>query len=133
MMKSMFSVLMGVAVLLVISSCSTTEPLGEGELRLLKMQIPENGNLKLSHAYKFRFKFESNGRPEIIRAVCTCAGHLQIYKPDDVTYGSQGDFALWLYAYEYDSQRLECYVDYVSEGKRRRSNSVSGLVYGMNP
>lgn len=132
-MKSILSVLMGIAVLLVISSCATTPPLGEGELRLLKMQVPENGNLKLNHAYKFYFKFESDGKPEIIRAVCTCAGYLQIYKPEAVNYGSPGDFSLWLYACDYDSQRLECYVDYANEGKRRRSNSVFGLIYGMNP
>ena len=133
-MRLILSVLMGVAVLLVISSCATTEPLGEGELRLLKMQVPENGNLIVGHDYKFNFTFESDGSAEIIRAVCTCAGAgLQAYKPEDVSYGSRGNFSMWLYACDYNAQRLECYVDYVSEGKRHRSNSVYGIVYGLNP
>lgn len=132
-MRSILSVLMGVAVLLVISSCATTEPLREGELRLLKMQVPENGNMILGHDYKFNFIFESDGSAEIIRAVCFCAdsGPL-IYKPADVSYGSQrGSFNLYMYACAVDSQRMECYVDYVSGGKRQRSNSVFGLIYGI--
>ncbi len=132
-MRSILGVFMGVTILLVIFSCATTQPLGEGELRLLRMQVPENGNLRLGHAYKFNFNFESNGSPDIIRAVCTCIGGVQVYRPEGISYGSQGRFVLWLYACDYDSHRLECYVDYVSEGKRRRSNSVYGLVYGMNP
>jgi len=132
-MRSILSVLMGVAVLLVISSCATTQPLGEGELRLLRMQVPENGNLILSHAYRFNIIFESDGSAEIIRAVCTCADTGQrAYKVEDVNYGSKrGNFNLYLFACAVDSHRLECYVDYVSEGKRRRSNSVFGLVYGL--
>jgi hypothetical protein len=132
-MKSILSILMGVGVLLMISSCATTQPLGEGELRLLKMQVPENGNLRVGHAYKFNFSFESDGDPDIIRAVCTCPSGLQIYRPEGISYGSHGSFVLWLYACDYDSHRLECYVDYVSAGKRRRSNSVYGIIWGLNP
>ena len=131
-MRSILSVLMGVAVLLVISSCATTQPLGEGELRLLRMQVPENGNLRVSGSYRFIINFESDGSAEIIRAVCTCAGSLHAYRPEDVRYGSKlGNFSLWLSACAFGSQRLECYVDYASGGKRQRSNSVYSLIYGI--
>ena len=132
-MRSILSVLMGLVVLLVISSCATTEPLRVGELRLLKMQVPENGNLILGHDYKFNFAFESDGSAEIIRAVCTCADSgPRVYKVDDVRYGAQrGNFSLYLSACTYESQRYTCYVDYVSGGKRQRSNSVFGLVFGI--
>lgn len=132
-MRSILTVFMGVAVVLVISSCATTKPLGEGELRLLKMQVPENGNLILSHAYRFNISFESDGSAEIIRAVCICADTgLRAYKVENVNYGSRrGNFSLYLYACTTESQRLECFVDYVSDGKRRRSNSVFGLIYGL--
>jgi len=132
-MRPILSVLMGVAVLLAISSCATTEPLREGELRLLKMQVPENGNLRLSGSYRFTINFESDGSAEIIRAVCTCPDSgPRVHRPEDVRYGSKsGDFSLWLYACAFGSQRLECYVDYVSGGKRRRSNSISSIVYGL--
>jgi len=130
-MRSILSVLMGVAVLLVISSCATTEPLHEGELKLLNMQVPENGNLRIGHPYKFNFSFKSDGSAEIIRAVCICADTgPRAYRPEDVRYGSLGNFSLWLSACAYESHRLECYVDYVSDGKRQRSNSVYSLVYG---
>ena len=132
-MMSTLSVLMGVAVLLVISSCATTEPLREGELRLLKMQVPENGNLIVGHDYKFNFTFESDGSAEIVRAVCICADSgMRVYKVEDVRYGVQrGNFSLWLSACTYESQRYTCYVDYLSGGKRQRSNSVFGLVFGI--
>ena len=120
-------------VLFVISSCATTQPLGEGELRLLKMQAPENSNLRLGGAYKFIINFESDGSAEIIRAVCTCTDSgPRAYKAEDVRYGSKGEnFSVWLSACTSGSQRMECYVDYVSEGKRRRSNSVYCLIYGL--
>ena len=131
-MESKLSVIIGLGVLLVISACATTEPLKEGELRLLKMQVPENGNLRVVGSYRFIINFESDGSAEIIRAVCSCPDTgTSVYRPEDVKYGSGlGNFSLWLSACAYGSQRLECYVDYVSDGKRRRSNSVYGLVYG---
>jgi len=133
MRSILITVLIGVAVLLAISSCATTEPLREGELRLLRMQVPENGNLILGHPYKFNISFESDGSAEITRAVCLCADTgVRSYKPEDVRYGSQrGNFSLYLGACSADSQRLECYVEYVSDGKKRRSNSVFSLIYGV--
>ena len=130
-MRSLLFVLMGITVLLVIFSCATTEPLREGELRLLKMEVPENGNLVINHSYKFNFSFESDGSAEIMRAVCICGDSSRPYRAEDVKYGSlRGNFSLWLSACTNESHRLECYVDYVSDGKRRRSNSVFGLIYG---
>ncbi len=125
---------MGVAVLVVISSCATTESLREGELRLLKIEVPENGNLRLGHDYKFNIQFESDGSAEITRAVCLCADSgPRTYKPEDVRYGSlRGSLSLYLGAYDAGSQRLECYVDYVSDGKKHRSNSVFSIIYGIS-
>ncbi len=57
-MSSRLTLLIGMAVLLLISSCATTEPLREGELRLLKIEAPENGNLRIGHDYRFNFTFE---------------------------------------------------------------------------
>jgi hypothetical protein len=54
MMKPiLIAVFMRVALLLGISSCATvpTEPLGEGELRLLRINVPENGNLRPGLSY----------------------------------------------------------------------------------
>jgi hypothetical protein len=134
-MKPIFiGVLMAAAVLLGISSCATvpTEPLGEGELRLLRMEAPENGNLVLGLSYKFNISFEADGHPEIIRAVCFCSNNgPYINKVEDVKYGSEANFNVYLFACDRGSQSLECYVDYVRDGKRKRSNSVFSLVYGI--
>jgi len=132
-MRYLLIFLMGFAVLFVISSCATTQPpLGEGELRLLKMRVPENGNLRVIGNYKFIFSFDSDGSAEIVRAVCTCADTgPRAYRPEDMRYGAkEGSFNLWLTACNVGSQRLECYVDYTSGGKRHRSNSLYGILYG---
>jgi len=72
-MKSLIGVLMGVVIMLLVSSCATVpaEPLGEGELRLLGMQVPEMGNLALGVSYNIYFTFDADGKPEISRAVAT--------------------------------------------------------------
>ncbi len=128
-MKSiLISVLIGAAVLLGISACATvrTEPLGEGELRLLKMRVSEMGIVRLGHPYKFNISFEADGHPEIIRAICFCSGDGPYpYRVQDVEYGSEANFALYLSACQPEVQVMKCSVDYVRNGKRTRSNFVS--------
>lgn len=131
----LITVLTGAAFLLGISSCATvpTEPLREGELRLLKMVVPENGNLLVGASYRFNFRFEADGKPEIIRAVCFFSGNGPHYfKVEGVEYGSQANFNVYLHAYDIGSQTLECYANYVSDGKRKQSNSVSSFISGLS-
>jgi hypothetical protein len=114
--------------LLGISACATvpTEPIGEGELRLLKMRVSEMSLLRLGHAYRFNISFEADGHPEIIRAVCFCSGDGPYpYNVGDVRYGSEANFTLYIYACRPDVQIMKCSVDYVRNGKRTRSNFVS--------
>lgn len=135
MMKSiLISFLMGVAVLLGISSCATvpTEPLGPGELRLLRMEVPENGNLILGLLYSVNISFEADGNPEIIRACCTYSGDgPYCYRVKDIKYGSPGNFSVQFSNSYADSQRLECYAEYVRDGKRRRTNAVLSHIFGL--
>ena len=132
-MKSiLIGVLMSAAVLLGISACATvpTKPLGESELRLLKMQVSEIGNLRLGHSYRFNISFEAEGDPRIIRAVCFCSGDGPYpSNVQDVKYGSAANFSLYLSACQPDLQVMKCSVDYVRDGKRTRSNFVSLPVY----
>ena len=76
-MKSLLiSLLMGVAVLLGISSCATVpKPLAPGELRLLSMLVPEKENIRLHLPFIVNISFEADGEPEI-KAAC-------FYFPDD--------------------------------------------------
>jgi len=73
-MKSrLIGVLIGVVILLMVSSCATeqpmpTEPLKPGEVRLLKVSFPEFGAIKKMVKYIAEIKFEADGKPEITQA-----------------------------------------------------------------
>jgi len=135
MMKPiLIAVFIGVALLLGVSSCATvtTEPLGEGELRLLKINIPEYGNLRPGLSYTVNISFEADGQPEINRVVCYCADEgPYYYKIRDVKYGSPGSFSIDFSIPDSGSQRVECYANYVRDGKKRRTNSVFSRVFGV--
>jgi len=135
MMKPVLvGVFVGVALLLGIFSCATvpSEPLGEGELKLLKIKVPENGNLRVGLLYTVDISFEADGKPEISRVLCFCSGEgPYYYKVKGVTYGSPGGFSIDFSVPDIGSQRVECYADYVRDGKRRRTNSVFSRVLGI--
>ena len=127
------AILMSVAILLAISSCATVpkEPLGPGELRLLSLDVPDDGNLKTGLAYRISINFEADGKPEIRRACFTWAGDdPQCVPVKDVKYGSDAYIELPLSARP-NTNKLECYVEYVQDGKIRRTNTVVSSVTGM--
>jgi len=136
MMKRVLAgVFMSVVLLLGVSSCATvpTEPLGEDEIRLLKISVPENGNLRLALSYSVEISYEANGKPEINRVVCYCAGEgPYYYKIRDVTYGSPGSFTVDFSVPDSGPQRLECYADYMRGGKKQRTNPVFSRVFGIS-
>ncbi|HYA93892.1 MAG TPA: hypothetical protein VEK32_20560 [Thermodesulfobacteriota bacterium] len=136
-MKSLIGVLMGVVIMLLVSSCATVpaEPLGEGELRLLGMQVPEMGNLALGVSYNIYFTFDADGKPEISRACCYWSpepDRQYCYKVRNVRYDSPGDFSIDLSLPYPDQQTMKCYVDYVRDGKRQRTNAVSSSICGVS-
>ena len=127
------AILMSVVVLLAISSCATVpkEPLGPGELRLLGMDVPENGNLKVGILYRATITFEADGKPEIRRVCLTWSGDSpHCVRPTNVEYGSDASMEVPLYALP-DRNTLECYVEYVRDGKVRRTNTVFSYVTGI--
>jgi len=135
MKRALIGVFVSFALLLGISSCATvpTGPLGEDEMRLLKMSVPENGSLRLKLTYSVEISFEANGHPEINRVVCYCGGEgLYFYRIRDVRYGSPGSFTVDFSMPEIGSQRLECYADYIRGGKKQRTNPVFAHVLGIS-
>ena len=133
-MKSLFVAILIGSILFGISSCATvpTEPLGPGELRLLSMRPSDGGNWVIGNLYTVTVTFQADGRPEISRGACFWGGDGPFYyKVKYVTYGSPGDFTLLVSAGYDGSTKLECYADYVYEGKKRRTNKVSSFVYGV--
>jgi hypothetical protein len=126
------AILMSVAILLAISSCSTVPkgPLEEGELRLLSIAVPDNGNLKMSIQYLVTIYFEADGKPEIRRVCFSWSGEgPYCVSAKNVKYGSERYIEVLLYAHA-DSNRLECYVEYVRDGKIRRTNTLLTYVTG---
>jgi hypothetical protein len=126
------SILMSAAVLLAISSCATVskEPLGPGELRLLSMDVPDNGNLRISIQYRVRVKFKADGNPEIRRACISWSGDgPNCVRVKDVKYGSDAYVEVPIYA-RLGQNRLDCYVEYVQDGKIRRTDTVISFVNG---
>jgi len=136
MRSILITVLLSGVVLLIASSCATVpkEPLASGEVRLLGMQVPGSGNLVLGLSYNIYFTFDADGKPEISRACCYWSGdpdRQYCYKVKDVKYGSPGNFSVDLSPPYPDQQRLKCYVDYVRDGKRQRTNAVTSSINGI--
>jgi len=121
------SILMNAAILLAISSCVMV---GKGELRLLNIEVPESGRLRTNVQYWVRINFEADGNPEI-RKVCFywSADGPYCVNVKDVKYGSLAYFQVPLYA-RVGSNSLQCYVEYVRDGKIQRSNAVASRVTG---
>ena len=133
MKRVLTSILTSVAILLAITSCATVPkgPLEPGEMRLLSLEVPDNGNLKVSISYPLTIKFKADGRPEVRRACFTWSGQgPRCIRVKSVQYGSDAYLDVLFYAPE-DRHLLECYVEYVRDGKVRRTNTVSSYVTGL--
>jgi len=69
MKRVLTSILTSVAILLAISSCATVAEgtlLRPGEMRLLSLEVPDNGNLRSEHLVSLTIKFKADGRPEFV-------------------------------------------------------------------
>jgi hypothetical protein len=133
MKKMLTCILTSVAILLAISSCATVPegPLWPGEIRLLSLDVPGNGNLKTTVAYQLTIKFKADGHPEVRRACFTWSGDGPRCIPvKDAKYGSDAQLDVPVYA-PLGHNLLECYVEYVRDGKVRRTNTVSSYVTGL--
>lgn len=133
MRSILITVLLSGVVLLIASSCVTVpkEPLASGEVRLLSIEVPASGNLVVGLSYNICFTFDADGKPEMSRACCYWSGNPDrqyCYKVKNVKYGSPGNFSVDLSPPYPDQQRLKCYVDYVRDGKRQRTNAVTSTV-----
>jgi hypothetical protein len=132
MKRVLTSILTGVAILLVISSCSTAPkgPLEPGEMRLLSLDVPDNGNLKVSIVYQLTIKFKADGHPEVRRACFTWSGDgPNCLRIKEVKYGSDASLDV-LFSAPVDYHLLECYVEYVRDGKVRQTNTVGSYING---
>ena len=133
-------VLISVAVFLGISSFATVTEGEEGSalfpskkepsgstLRLLSVDVPQSGNLSPDIAYWTTVHFEADLNPEIRRACFSFSGGGQTcvdVQAKDVKYGSHPYFRVSIHV-PAGSKRIDCYAEYVRDGRTQRTNTVT--------
>ena len=123
-------ILMSVAILLAVSSCTT---LRKGELRLLDMEIRDSARLRTNVQFWVRVNFEADGHPEIRRACFFWTGDgPYCINVKSVEYGSFAYFDVPVNA-RYGSSILQCYVEYLRDEKIERSNAVAFPINVVTP
>jgi hypothetical protein len=128
-MKSLIAGLTGVVITLSIFSCATapSQPLGPGELRLSDMYVPNQ--VPVGFPYEITIIFRADGKPEISKACCTRSdGGLSCFKPKNLKYGTPGNFTIQFLLAGPGSYTMECYAEYLRDGKTQRTNVVSSEV-----
>jgi len=119
-------------VILSISSCATapTRPLAPGEVRLLKMDVPLEGDTKRGLPFMVSIHFEAEGRPEIKRACFYMSGDgPYCFKITNVKYGHPGIIEVEIRPNQFGSYLLKGYVLYLRDGKTQLSNQVTTLIH----
>ncbi len=128
------AILVTLAFSVFLSSCATAPkaPLASDELRLLNLDIPQNGTLSANVEYLITIPFEAAGRPEVKR-VCfgfsNDRGYCYSVEPKEVTYGSPGNLRIPIHV-PIGSNRLDVYAEYTRNGRTERTNVVSAYVTG---
>ena len=134
-------VLISAALLLLISSCVTItqgpegaslalgkkEPSGGSEFRLVSIDIPQSGSLSADVEYWTTINFEADPKPEIRRACFNFSGDGQScvdVQAKSVSYGSHPYFRVLIHVPE-GSKRIDCYAEYIRDGKTHRTNTVT--------
>jgi hypothetical protein len=123
----LLGVLIGVAVLLMVSSCATapTKPLASGELRLLRIDVQRGQPINQGISYTMDIVFEANGNPEINKACFYWSGDgPRCFNVTDVNFGPPGTFEVRLLGLNLGSYWVECYVEYIRGGETRKTNVV---------
>jgi len=124
------AVLTGGVIFFLLTSCATvpteTEPLTPGELRLLRLSVPGGHSIRTSTEYQVQIEYEAEEKPEIKRICFYYSGDGPYCTPK--WEASSGTITLWLRADRTGPHRLECYVEYIRDGKVQRTNSVARSV-----
>jgi hypothetical protein len=123
--------LLGGIVLLVVPSCATmpTGPLGPGEVRLLRIDVPNEATIRRVSPFTVNITFEADGEPEIKAACFYWSGDgPNCLKVLDVRYGSPGTIQVEPRAKTSGSYVLETYVQYIRDGKTQPTKIISSRI-----
>ena len=132
-MKSILvGVLVGTVLLLMISSCATvpTEPLGQGEVRLLSVDFPERIDIKQKSRCVVNIEFEARDNPQITRVYAEWAGAGSHYiNKMEVSYENRLIRVVDVPTPEKrGSYGFKVYVYYVRDGRIQQTNVVETSV-----
>ncbi|MGA2468695.1 MAG: hypothetical protein ABSH06_30690, partial [Thermodesulfobacteriota bacterium] len=101
-----------------------------GELRLISVDVLQSGSLSANVEYWTTINFEADHKPEISRACFNFSGDVQScvdVQAKDVTYGSHPYFRVPIHI-PVGSKRIDCYAEYIRDGKTQRTNTVTYYV-----
>ena len=134
-MKSiLITILLSGIVLSGASSCATVprEPLAPGEVRLLSIDAIGGGNIKANLSFAVNIFFEAASNPEIKRACLYESGEEpSCFDVSYLTLGTKGWFHVYLPSLNAGSHRVECYAEYLRDGKMQQTNVVSSYFYAI--
>ena len=132
-MKSiLITILLSGIVLLGASSCATVpkEPLAPGEVRLLSIDALGGANIKANVSFSVNIFFEAASNPEIKRACFYESGQEpSCFDVSYLTLGTKRAFQVYLPGLNVGSHRVECYAEYLRDGKMQQTNVVSSYIY----
>ena len=123
----LLSLLMG-GTMFLSSSCATapTAPIAPGEVRLLRIDVPNEVGIKRSLPFAVNIVFEADGKPQIKTACFSFSGDgPYCSKVLDVDYGSPGTISAEPRATMSGMYVLEVYVLYIRDGKTQPSKQIS--------
>ena len=129
-LRSIFIAVLVSCGFLLVSSCASvpTGPLAEGEVRLLKVEVPSADLVRLAIPFVVNITFQADDEREIKRACFLWSGdgpYCVNIKDENYVAAEkiQAQTENPLTAMS-GSQTLECYVKYVYKGKTITSNAV---------
>jgi hypothetical protein len=133
-MKSILILLGGIA-LLGVSSCAMVpkEPLAPGEVRLLSIDAIGGNNIKANLSFAVNIFFEAASNPEIKRACFYESGEEpSCFDVSYLTLRMKKAFQVYLPGLKAGSHRVECYAEYLQDGKKQQTNVVSSYIYASS-
>jgi len=118
--------LMGGAILLGSSCATAPTPLAPGEVRLLRIDVPNEVGIKSRLPFAVNIVFEADGKPQIKTACFSFSGDgPYCSKVLDVSYGSPGTISVEPRATMSGMYALEVYVLYIRNGKTQPTRKIS--------
>ena len=133
MRSTLIAVLVGCGFLLV-SSCASvpTGPLAEGEVRLLRIEVPAADSVTMTIPFVVNVSFQADDEREIKTVCFFWSGDgpycVNVTDEDYVAAGKIQVQTKTPGAMVSGSYTLECYVQYIYKGKAIKSNVVKTLI-----